>query len=188
MKVIYRDLSGKIWLVTSDQGLYNIIEKPDGSFYFKHYPIANHNEQNAHITCLLQTEKNSLWLGTYGDGIKRLDLTTNETTNYTETQGLANNVIYGMLEDDQKNIWASTNKGISKFNPENEQFTNYTVKDGLQSNEFNTNAFFKSSEGLLYFGGINGYTVFNPHMINKNPNEPSAIISRVLLSSKGAKA
>jgi ligand-binding sensor domain-containing protein/class 3 adenylate cyclase/predicted metal-dependent HD superfamily phosphohydrolase len=186
VKVIYRDLSGKIWLVTSDQGLYNIVEKPDGSFYFKHYPIANHNEQNAHITCLLQTEKNSLWLGTYGDGIKRLDLTTNETTNYTETQGLANNVIYGMLEDDQKNIWASTNKGISKFNPENEQFTNYTVKDGLQSNEFNTNAFFKSSEGLLYFGGINGYTVFNPHMINKNPNEPSAIISRVLLSSKGA--
>lgn len=186
VKVIYRDLTGKIWLVTSDQGLYNIVEKSDGSFYFKHYEIANHQEGNAHITCLLQTDKSTLWMGTYGDGIKKLDLNTNETTNYTESDGLANNVIYGLLEDADHTIWASTNKGISKFNPETEQFVNYTVKDGLQSNEFNTNAYLKSSEGLLYFGGINGYTVFNPHLINKNPNEPKAIISRVILSSKGS--
>ncbi|MBI3136731.1 MAG: hypothetical protein HYZ14_18805 [Bacteroidetes bacterium] len=186
VKVIYRDLTGKIWLVTSDQGLYNIVEKQDGSFYFKHYPIINHDEQNGHITCLLQTEKNYLWLGTYGDGIKKLDLSTNETTNYTESEGLANNVIYGLLEDAEHNIWASTNKGISRFNPASELFTNFTVKDGLQSNEFNTNAYLKSSEGLLYFGGINGYTVFNPHFINKNPNEPHAIISKVVLSSKGS--
>jgi len=187
VKVVYRDLSGKIWLVTSDQGLYNIIEKSDGTFYFKHYPIINHTEENGHITCLLQTEKNSLWLGTYGDGIKKLDLNTNETKNYTESQGLSNNVIYGLLEDDDHNIWASTNKGISKFNPETEQFTIYTIKDGLQSNEFNTNAYFKSSNGSLYFGGINGYNIFNPDQINKNPNQPTVLISKVILSSKGTK-
>ncbi|MBK7131024.1 MAG: hypothetical protein IPM74_18755 [Crocinitomicaceae bacterium] len=186
VKVIYRDLSGKIWVVTSDQGLYNIIERPDGSFYFKEYPIINHDEQNGHITCLLQTEKNSLWLGTYGDGIKKLNLATSETINYTESEGLANNVIYGLLEDQDGNIWASTNKGISKFSPSTEQFINYTVKDGLQSNEFNTNAYLKSTDGLLYFGGINGYTVFNPHLINKNPNKPQAIITKVLLSSRGS--
>lgn len=186
VKVIYRDLTGKIWLVTSDHGLYNIIEKQDGSFYFKYYEVKNHGEQNGHITCLLQTEKNWLWLGTYGDGIKKLNLSTNETINYTEAQGLANNVIYGLLEDGDGNIWASTNKGISRFSPSTETFTNFTVKDGLQSNEFNTNAYLKSSDGLLYFGGINGYTVFNPGSINKNPHEPKAIISRVVLSTKGS--
>ena len=186
VKVVYRDLSGKIWLVTSDQGLYNIIERADGTFYFKHYPIINHTEENGHITCLLQTDKNYLWLGTYGDGIKKLDLTTSETKNYTESQGLSNNVIYGLLEDNDHNIWASTNKGISKFNPTTELFTTYSIKDGLQSNEFNTNAYYKSSEGLLYFGGINGYNIFNPEQINKNPNEPKALISKVVLSSKGS--
>ncbi|MBL7898397.1 MAG: hypothetical protein JNJ99_07665 [Crocinitomicaceae bacterium] len=187
VKVIYRDLTGKIWIVTSDQGLYNIVEKADGSFYFKQYAVINHDEHNAHITCLVQTEKNILWLGTYGEGIKKLNLTTSETINYTESEGLANNVIYGLLEDADHNIWASTNKGISKFDPKTEMFTNFTVKDGLQSNEFNTGAFLKSSDGLLYFGGINGYTVFNPHLINKNPHEPKAIISSVQLSSKGSK-
>lgn len=187
VKVIYRDLTGKIWIVTSDQGLYNIVEKTDGSFYFKQYPVINHDEHNAHITCLVQTEKNNLWLGTYGEGIKKLNLTTSETINYTESEGLANNVIYGLLEDADHNIWASTNKGISKFDPKTEMFTNFTVKDGLQSNEFNTGAFLKSSDGLLYFGGINGYTVFNPHLINKNPHEPKAIIASVQLSSKGSK-
>jgi ligand-binding sensor domain-containing protein/class 3 adenylate cyclase/predicted metal-dependent HD superfamily phosphohydrolase len=187
VKVIYRDLTGKIWIVTSDQGLYNIVEKADGSFNFKEYEVINHDEHNAHITCLVQTEKNNLWLGTYGEGIKKLNLTTSETINYTESEGLANNVIYGLLEDADHNIWASTNKGISKFDPKTEMFTNFTVKDGLQSNEFNTGAFLKSSDGLLYFGGINGYTVFNPHLINKNPHEPKAIISSVQLSSKGSK-
>ena len=83
----------------------------------------------------VQTEKNNLWLGTYGEGIKKLNLTTSETINYTESEGLANNVIYGLLEDADHNIWASTNKGISKFDPQTEMFTNFTVKDGLQSNE-----------------------------------------------------
>lgn len=186
VKVIYRDLEGKIWLVTSDQGLYNIIEKQDGSFYFKNYPIINHNDENGHITSILQTEKGFLWLGTYGEGIKKLNLATNETIIYDESKGLSNNVIYGLLEDVEHNIWASTNKGISKFNPQTEAFINYTVKDGLQSNEFNTNAYFKSSEGQLYFGGINGYTVFNPKNVNKNPIEPKTIISRVLLSQRGS--
>ncbi|MCG8576224.1 MAG: hypothetical protein MI810_15140 [Flavobacteriales bacterium] len=185
VKNIYRDLSGKVWIVTSDQGLYNIIEKVDGTFYFRHIPIINHTESNSHITCILQTEKNNLWLGTYGEGIKLLNLRSKRTINYTETEGLSNNVVYGLLEDSEGNIWASTNKGISKFNPKTERFTTYGVRDGLQSNEFNTNAYMKSRSGKLYFGGINGYNIFNPKEININPHPPNVIISSVVLTPKG---
>jgi ligand-binding sensor domain-containing protein/class 3 adenylate cyclase len=187
VKIVYRDLSQKLWIVTSNSGLYNMVERGDSSFYFKHYPIKNYNEESGHITSILQTEKGFLWLGTYGEGLKKLDLKTKETKNYTELEGLSNNVIYGLLEGDAKSIWASTNKGISEFNPETEHFTTYSVKDGLQSNEFNTNAYMKSSKGLLYFGGINGYNIFDPSEININPNTPDVIISSVILSPKGSK-
>ncbi len=184
VKVIYRDLSGKIWLVTSNQGLYNIINKGGKDFYFKHYPIVGYNETNGHITSILQTQEGYLWLGTYGEGLKKLNLSTKETKNYTETEGLSNNVIYGLLNDKLGNLWISTNKGLSKFNIKSENFTNYTTNDGLQSNEFNTNAYFKSSENRLYFGGINGFTTFKPDEIKINPIPPKVIISNLIIHSK----
>jgi len=184
VKVIYRDLSGKIWLVTSNQGLYNIVETSNSTFYFKHYNIVGYDETNGHITSILQTEKNFLWLGTYGEGVKKLNLKSKETLNYTETEGLSNNVVYGLLDDDFGNLWISTNKGLSKFNIEKETFKNYTTTDGLQSNEFNTNAFFKSSKNDMYFGGINGYTKFNSEDIKINPKAPKVIISNIVIHSK----
>jgi len=184
VKVIYRDLSGKIWLVTSNQGLYNIIQKGNTDFYFKHYSIIGYNETNGHITSILQTKDGFLWLGTYGEGLKKLNISTKETKSYTELNGLSNNVIYGLLNDDLGNLWISTNKGISKFDIEKESFTNYTTDDGLQSNEFNTNAYFKSSNKTLFFGGINGFTTFKPQDIKINPISPKVIISNVIIHSK----
>lgn len=185
VKTIYKDLSDQTWVVTSNKGLYAVHENTENSFVFEHCSINGHDESNAQITCLLQTSPGSMWLGTYGEGIKKLDLVTRETVNYTEAEGLPNNVIYGLLQDDEGAIWASTNNGISKFNPKTERFTNYTAKDGLQSNEFNINAYLKSSKGLLYFGGINGYNIFDPSEITINPNPPRTIISEITLSTKG---
>lgn len=187
VKIVYKDLSEQTWVVTSNKGLFAVHETGLNGYVFEYCRIVDHDETNGHITSLLQTEPGSMWLGTYGEGIKKLDLLSRETVNYTEAEGLANNVVYGLLEDDLGQIWASTNKGISRFNPKTERFVNYSVKDGLQSNEFNTNAYLKSSKGLLYFGGINGYNIFDPKEITINPNAPKAIISNITLSTKGNK-
>src|SRR5690606_17301953 len=157
------------------------------SYVFTHHPIKNYDQENGQITSLLQTERGYMWLGTYGEGLKRLDLSNNEITSWTESDGLSNNVVYGLLQDETGNIWMSTNKGLSKFNLETESFTVYTVKDGLQSNEFNSSAFMKSSKGILHYGGINGYNIFKPSDITINPNAPEVIISSVKLSPKGSK-
>lgn len=188
VKVVFRDSKGKIWLVTSNEGLYNMTERSDSTFYFKPHEIKGHSQSNSQITSIAETENNTLWLGTYGEGIKKLELNSGEVTIYNESDGLSNNVIYGILVDQKGNIWASTNKGISKFNPTTEQFTTYSVRDGLQSNEFNTNAYLKSSDNLLYFGGINGYNVFDPSEIRMNPNPPGVVITSVQLSLKGTQS
>ncbi len=179
VKVVYRDKTGKIWLVTSNQGIYNIVETSKSTYYFKHYPIKGYSETNGHITSLLQTEKDFLWLGTYGEGIKKLNLKTKEIESYTEDEGLVNNVVYGLLSDENDNLWISTNKGLSKFDTKSKKFNNYTTTDGLQSNEFNTNAYFRSSDDYLYFGGINGYTKFKSFDIKINPTKPKVIISKI---------
>ncbi|UKN00540.1 hypothetical protein K6119_12435 [Paracrocinitomix mangrovi] len=187
VKIIYKDLSKKIWIVTTNSGLYNMVTNQEGKIEFRHYPINNYNEENGQITTILQTEPGFLWFGTYGEGLKKLNLNTNNATGWNEANGLSNNVVYGILPDDEGNLWMSTNKGLSKFEINSEHISTYGVKDGLQSNEFNSGAYMKSSMGQLYFGGINGYNVFNPSEININPNAPEVIITSVLLSPKGSK-
>ena len=84
---------------------------------------------------------------------------------YTEKDGLANNIVYQILKDDDKNIWMSTNNGISKFDIKNNKFTNLSSTDGLQSNEFNGNSAYRCSNGDFLFGGIKGLNIFNPQEV-----------------------
>lgn len=59
-------------------------------------------------------------------------------------------MVYGILPDENGNLWLSTNKGLSKFNPLNNSIRNYDVNDGLQSNEFNTGAYYLSKNGEMF--------------------------------------
>lgn len=184
IKVIYKDLKDQFWFVSSNSGLYQIKGSDKENLSFNRFKTNNSKESSSQITCLLQLKPNFLWLGTYGEGLKFIDLKTGEITNYSEVNGLANNVVYGLLADENKHIWVSTNKGLSKFDTERKTFTNYSTNDGLPSNEFNTNAYFKSSSNDLYFGGIKGYTKFNNTKISINPIKPKVVISDIKIHNK----
>ncbi len=106
-----------------------------------------------------------LWLGTAMSGLCRFDTQTGDLRQFTEKEGLANNIVNGLLSDGKKNLWISTNRGLSRFDIELERFTNYNMADGLQSNEFNRGAYYKSAGGEIFFGGIKGYNCFFPSAI-----------------------
>ncbi|MBI3483035.1 MAG: hypothetical protein HY015_08700, partial [Bacteroidetes bacterium] len=94
------------------------------------------------------------------------------------------NVVYGMLEDHAGILWLSTNLGISAFNPQSHVFRNFNFSDGLQSNEFNTGAYFKSASGKLYFGGVNGLSFFNPDEITEKQPVPSILTTSITINNK----
>src|SRR6185436_3007009 len=106
------------------------------------------------------------WIATQA-GLSRFDRKTGLFKTYTTEQGLPNNVIFGIIGDDKKDLWISTDKGICRFSPATNTFRNFTVVDGLQGNEFKEKAFCKSSTGAFYFGGNNGFNVFYPYSIRK---------------------
>ena len=78
-----------------------------------------------------------------------------------------NDVIYSLLEDKLGHIWMATNQGLVRFNPERKEFSHYSIKDGIQSIEFNLHAKFKDELGNLYFGGLRGVTFFTPEHLDK---------------------
>ncbi|WP_419803294.1 two-component regulator propeller domain-containing protein [Mucilaginibacter sp.] len=115
-----------------------------------------------------------LWIGTKGGGLNRLDKLTGKFIHFSTAQGLANNVIYGILPDYEGNLWLSTNKGLSVFNIGSKHFRNFDVSDGLQSNEFNRYAYLRTSEGNMIFGGLNGLNYFRSDEVR--PLDPPEVV------------
>lgn len=182
---IYEDVSGNIWLGSID-GLRKFDSE---SKTFKEYHFSSkkssglsHSVVRSIISDPGQPEK-FLWIGTAGGGLNRLDLETDTFHYFTQKDGLPDNVVYGILSDNNKNLWISTNNGISRFTPETLSFKNFDVNDGLQNNEFNAGAFFKSISGELFFGGIEGLNAFYPDKIHNNDHSPSITITDFRVSN-----
>ncbi|XOV80427.1 MAG: two-component regulator propeller domain-containing protein [Aestuariibacter sp.] len=137
------------------------------------------------IWVILEDSKRNIWVGTQGGGISLLTVQDREVNNYrftriTRSDGLPSNVVYGLLEDKQGFIWASSNRGLSKINPQNLNIDNFNASHGLQSNEFNSGAYFKDKDGHMYFGGVNGATVFFPDNIRPNVHKPPVVLTQFL--------
>lgn len=177
INAIFEDQEKNLWVGTFDDGLKRINLETGMVAHYRNNPDDTSTLGSNAVMSIHQDQRGTLWIGTHGGGLARYNPQSNNFTHFTEKEGLPNNVIYGILEDDSGNLWLSTNFGLSKFNPRNLTFRNFTASDGLQSNEFSQNAFAKDENGSLYFGGINGLNVFQPLEIKDNPYPPKLTLT-----------
>ncbi|HRH44555.1 MAG TPA: triple tyrosine motif-containing protein, partial [Pyrinomonadaceae bacterium] len=175
---VYEDEQGIFWLGTTDGFVRFDCNTKEVKRYRNDPQNVNSLSHNVVRTVAPDPfNPNILWLGTKGGGLNRFDKQTETFSALTEKDGLPNNVVYGILSDEEGNLWMSTNNGISRFNLRTRIFKNFDKKDGLQDNEFNSCAFFKSKSGELFFGGINGFNAFYPSEIKDNPNPPPVVLT-----------
>ncbi len=181
---LFVDFPRGIWIGTSASGL-SLFNPFSGTIKRYLYNPADSNCISSNsIKCIAKDKKGNLWIGTNGGGLNKFNPETNKFTWFTSQSGLPNDVIYGILEDDQGNLWLSTNKGLSRFNPQQGTFKNYDYKDGLQSNEFNTGAYFKTRKGKMFFGGIKGVTSFFPEDLKNSTFNSQVVMTQFLLFNK----
>lgn len=173
---IFGDKAGNIWLAT-DMGINKYNAETDD---FTHYM---HNEKDAktvihnEILCFYEDRQGKIWVGTYGKGLDQLDPKTGEFRHFSEITQLSTAVVYGILEDDDHNLWLSTNSGILKFKPERGTIKKFSIEDGLQSNEFNGTSYFKSKDGEMFFGGQYGLNSFYPRDILVDTVAPRIVLT-----------
>jgi len=160
-----------------------------------HYLNNDLDLEKASVWTIYNAKDGSTWYATYGLGLHHIipkDSNLNFEEGYDKEEyhvkdGLSNEYMYSILPDEEGNLWMSTNKGLSKFNPSSKQFVNYTAEDGLQSNEFNSGAFFKADDGELLFGGPSGINAFYPSDISKNTIVPKVIVTNVEVNDESIK-
>jgi len=118
-----------------------------------------------HSRSFLEDSEKHYWIATLDNGIALYSKTEGAKKYLNEHNGLANNQALCILEDDSKNLWISTSRGLSKYDIAKQQFRNFTSKDGLRNDQFTYGAAYKAKDGELLFGGISGFNMFNPKEI-----------------------
>lgn len=180
---LYEDSKGHIWVGTLQGGLSLILNDKDGEkdqfiTFLNRSDDSNSLSYNS-VFSILEDKNGTYWIGTFGGGLNKLTFPNNDYKSpvfehFSEADGLSNNAIYGILQDESGKLWMSTDNGISCFDPKNASFKNYNKGDGLQSNNFRKNAYYKSKSDYLFFGGLRGLNIFHPksltdNMINAEP-------------------
>ncbi|MFC1850330.1 two-component regulator propeller domain-containing protein [candidate division CSSED10-310 bacterium] len=187
VRTIFEDSSGTLWIGTRDGGLNKLDRETETFVSFKNKPNDQTSLSSNSVSVIFEDTSGILWIGTQAGGLNKFNRDLGTFRHYTEKNGLTNNTICGVLEDKHGNLWISTNKGLLKFNPREETFKNYDVRDGLQSNKFNMGAFYKNKKGEMYFGGVNGFNVFDPDNIRDNPHIPPMVLTDFRIFNKSVR-
>ena len=137
------------------------------------------------IRAFTEDSRDRIWIGTKAAGLNYWDPSNRRAhiptfRRYLRSDGLPSSVVYGILGDDQDNVWLSTSRGLTRLNPATGHVKNYDVSHGLQGNEFNHAAQFRSRDGRLFFGGSNGFNAFHPDRVRDNDHAPPVILTEFL--------
>ena len=179
-RYIYSDpLHNYIWIGSDSNGLYRVAY--DSMSQIKDMEVEhflNTNSQNKlifsnFVTSILRLPNDDFWIGTEGGGISKLINADSQPKfiNYTEKDGLSNNVVKSILYDKNQNLWISTNIGLNEFNTQKNEFRKFNISDGLAFEDF----WFSANQiknGTFLFSGLDGFIYFDPHSISKSEKLP----------------
>ncbi|KLT67439.1 hybrid sensor histidine kinase/response regulator transcription factor [Pedobacter sp. BMA] len=183
-KVKYMIINDRVYFGTT-YGLF-ILNPLRNEFYSINDPQTK-ERINFFVNCLLETKKGEIYIGTNHMGMIKYDQLHNRIIRYTKKSGLPNDDVFGLMEDEKGNIWIGTANGLSMLDQQSQSFKNYTISDGLPGNEFNSNAFFRKSDGEMLFGGYNGFVGFYPDKIQTNTQASEMTFTDLILDNQPVK-
>lgn len=185
------DENKNIWFGT-DKGLVLLTDtesKKNNPVFevFQHKANTKNSISADFILPIITSTDNTIWIGTFGGGLNKCRFNektgTYDFTAYTTKDGLQNNTIKSLAEDDLGNIWMGTNSGISKLNPKTNSIKNFSKKDGLTDNVFMDLSATRLSNGMLAFGGQSGLTIFKPSEIKSNNFTTNLAITKLEINN-----
>lgn len=181
---IKEDSYGNLWLATYANGAYcyRVNEKRWKNYVFDEKNPASlpYNK----VLSIFEDSHRQIWLTTQGGGFCQFHPETETFTRYDSHNGLPNDVVYQMVEDNDGLLWLTTNSGLVRFHPDTQALRVFTTANGLLGDQFNYRSSFKGDDGILYLGSIDGFIAFAPQTFSENKYIPPVAITDFLLFSK----
>ncbi len=168
VSVLMKDNKGFLW-TGSTEGSVTQMNPADGSTI-----IFNENRDDSaslwgnHVRSVFQDGEGNVWVGAFG--LNKFCTEDNSFLHFTTSNGLADNDIRGITEDDAGRLWISTAHGLSLFDKTKDTFANFYIKNGLPDDEF-TRAVCHLSDNRLLFGTEHGLVIVHPWNIRFHSNK-----------------
>lgn len=183
---IGEDRDGALWFGSHSHGLYRLDRGSGRLVRYRHDRDDPESLSSNSVATLYEDRSGVLWIGTFGAGLNRFRDGDRRAADarfvvYRERDGLPNDSVLGILEDDRGNLWLSTNDGLSRFDPRSGTFHNFNVDDGLQGRVYTSGSSFRSPSGEMFFGGVHGFNAFFPDRITDDPHAPDVVITEFRL-------
>lgn len=183
---LYEDTEGNIWIATY-RGIYKYYPAEN---YIENIKIKNNTGDvffTHGILSLTQDKQNNIWIGTFGNGIYKLNYPPENGSYAYKKFSLPNNYVFALQFDSNGNLWVSTRNGIAKFNSAANTFEPFTNYEGVEFKEFLDGSFYNGTDGNLYFCSMQGLLEFNPSKIKVNYSEPGIEITQLKIFNKPVK-
>ena len=176
-------LDGDALYVTTGNGLalYNYDTDNFTTYYLPDSLTRNDVVKNNGFFDIVDGENGRYYIGSYSNGMLAF-LPDKKQFKTPKIMGYIGTMVYAIVPDNEGSLWASTSKGIMKYDLTTKETMNYDVSDGLQGSEFSPNAFLKTKDGFVFFGGFNGFNYFKPEEVHLEDVMPKMIITKVLTS------
>ena len=122
--------------------------------------------------------KANYWFAAYGTGIIKTDKQFNIQKIITQEEGLSNHGVNKILPYGDSLLICSSNLGLNIYNIHTDHISTYYDFDGLQSSSFEQ---FSGTEknGRVYLGGVNGFTIIDPTLLQINKLAPLFYFTKV---------
>lgn len=175
---ILEDSQHQIWL-----GVANGIDRFDSlTHQFIHYTY-DALDQYGGAVGICQNSHGLIWVISREGHLFRLDPGQGPRAALHHQRALGQGAM-GIVVDAHNRLWISTRRGLFRYNPENSSLRRYDHQDGLQSDEFLQESILKARNGLIYAGGVGGFTLFDPLQIQQNPYLPPVVLTDFRLASQ----
>lgn len=166
-----------LWIATEEDGLLRFDRTTETFTLFRPSGGDPARAGLDRLTMIHQDEDGALWLATFG-GLLRFDPAAGSFTDlYTVGDGLADNVVMGIVQDDAGHLWLTTSDGLSRFDPAAGTFRNYDSSDGVLGDSFARAAIVRTPDGRLFVGSSQGLSAFYPQNMQDNPYVPPVVLT-----------
>nr|WP_246722977.1 two-component regulator propeller domain-containing protein [Aliikangiella sp. G2MR2-5] len=181
VRTMFQDENGIIWFGTWNKGIQRYDPEFNTVTSFENNPEDPESLSDNVVRSIYQDGEGNLWIGTF-NGLnllskQEIDAQTYRFKSFLEKDGLPNTTVYSIVGAPTGKLWLSTNKGLSEFDPIENVFQNFTIEDGITSNEFNGDAAIRSQNDEIYFGSVNGVTIVNPAATSSSSFKPQVVIT-----------
>jgi len=189
---ILEDSKGRLWIGTVG-GLNRMVYDKQGLPFFKHYLFNEDDSRslsNNYVLDIFESKEGDIYIGTFGGGLDKLQISDKGKVSfkhYTTKDGLPSDVIFQISEDEDGHIWMQHVREISKLDPETGEIRYFDGQDGFSVTEFKENTMYYSQKGMMFLGGVNGFTFFKPDDMSVNTIMPKLAVEDFKLFHESVK-